>query len=75
MHVGAQRGTEIQIQLTRKVTPKRPNRLKPVRRAYTIGHGILGEATDQLVRILPDIKCCEFRDPFKSIPGLMVVAI
>jgi predicted nucleic acid-binding protein len=31
MHVGAQKGTEIQIQLTRKVTPKRPNRLKPVK--------------------------------------------
>ncbi len=31
MHTGAQKGTEIQIQLTRKVTPKRPNRLKPVR--------------------------------------------
>jgi predicted nucleic acid-binding protein len=30
MHVGAQKGTEIQIQLTRKVTPKRPSRLKPV---------------------------------------------
>jgi hypothetical protein len=32
MHTGAQKGTEIQIQLTRKVTPKRPNRLKTVRR-------------------------------------------
>jgi hypothetical protein len=32
MHVGAQKGTEIQTQLTRKVTPKRPNRLKPVRK-------------------------------------------
>ena len=30
MHVGAQKGTEIQIQLTRKVTPERPNRLRPV---------------------------------------------
>jgi predicted nucleic acid-binding protein len=30
MHEGAQKGTEIQIQLTRKVTPKRSNRLKPV---------------------------------------------
>ena len=45
MHVGALRGTEIQIQLTRKVTPKRPNRLKPIRRAYTVWHGILSEAT------------------------------
>jgi predicted nucleic acid-binding protein len=31
MHVGAQKGTEIQIQLTRKPTPKRPVQLKPVR--------------------------------------------
>ncbi len=31
MHLRAQKGTEIQIQLTRKVTPQRPNRLKPVR--------------------------------------------
>ena len=31
MHIGAQKGTEIQTQLTTKLTPKRPNRLKPVR--------------------------------------------
>jgi len=31
MHVGAQKGTEVQTQLTTKLTPKRPNRLKPVK--------------------------------------------
>jgi len=44
-HVGAQKGTEIQIQLTRKVSPKRPNRLKPVRRAYTAGEVIMSGLT------------------------------
>jgi hypothetical protein len=31
VHLRAQKGTEIQTQLTRKPTPKRPNRLKPVK--------------------------------------------
>ena len=43
MHVGAKKGTEIQTQLTRKVTPERSNRLEPVRREYTVGHVILSE--------------------------------